>query len=164
MDFDDRLKQAIKRGEQHAESVIARSRGAELTEAEAKRIHGDLRLRLSDHIESCLDRLPGHFPGFRFETIVGEKGWGATCWRDDLVLTRGQRGSAYTRIELVIRPFHGELRVVDLSGKATVRNKEIYSRNYFMRVEEADEGAFTRLIDAWVLEFAELYSSSVKRS
>ena len=55
-----------------------------LSEEELKRLHSQYRLQLSEHIERCLSTLPGHFPGFRFETVVAERGWGAAVFRDDL--------------------------------------------------------------------------------
>jgi hypothetical protein len=59
---------------------------------------------------------------------------------------------------MTIRPF-SSYHVVDLSAKATIRNKEVFNRNHFEKVEEADPTTFVELIDVWVLEYAELYAA-----
>jgi hypothetical protein len=48
---------------------------------------------------------------------------------------------------------------VELSGKGTIRNKEAFTRTYFEKIEDADPQKFLQLIDAWVLEYAEMYAS-----
>ena len=50
--------------------------------------------------------------------------------------------------------------MLDLAAKATVRNKEIFARNYYQKLGEVDLEAFTELIDLWVLEFAEKYAAA----
>jgi len=88
MSFDDRLRKAIERGHKRSE-VLAREAAAKAwTEEEYRRLHSQVRLTLSEHIESCLSRLPNYFPGFQYETMYGDRGWGGACFRDDLVLTR----------------------------------------------------------------------------
>ena len=57
-----------------------------------------------------------------------------------------------------VRPF-SDLHVVDLAGKGTIRNKEVYNRNYFEKVEDVDVDKFVELIDVWILEYAELYAA-----
>ncbi len=158
MSFDDRLKQAIERGQQRGEAQAHEVRKHALTEEECKRLHSQLRLDLSEHIESCLKRLPNYFPGFRYETMFGDRGWGAACHRDDLHLARGTRTTVYSRLEVTVRPYSQTLHVLELTGKGTIRNKEVFNRTWFEKLEDASVEKFRDLIDAWVLEYAELYA------
>lgn len=157
MSFDDQLREAIQRGQQRSELLARQEAAKAFTEEEYRRLHSQLRLRLSDHIESCLKRLPNYFPGFQYETMYGDRGWGGACFREDLVLQRGTRSSHYSRLELTIRPY-SSLHVLDLAAKGTIRNREIFDRKYFEELRAADEAKFRLLIDAWVLEYAELYA------
>jgi len=129
-----------------------------LTEEEYRRLHSQYRLALSDHIEACIKKLPGLFPGFQYETMYGDRGWGGACFRDDLVLTRGGRTNNYSRLEITIRPY-SSLHVLDLAAKGTIRNREAFNRNYFEELATADERKFRDLIDAWVLEYVEMYAA-----
>ena len=129
-----------------------------MTEEDFRRLHSQYRLALSEHIETCLKRLPNHFPGFQYETMFGDRGWGGAVSRDDLRLSRGARSTDYSRLEMTIRPY-SSLHVLDLAAKGTARNKEIYNRNYFEPLEDASAAKFSELIDAWVLEYAELYAA-----
>ena len=158
-DFEKRLAKAIERG-QRAGDERARAEAAQaLSEKELRSLHSQYRLELSDHIERCLRRLPNHFPGFQFESVVTDRGWGAAVSRDDVDLrSRGRRNNFFSRIELLIRPI-SDYYVLDLAGKAAVRNKEIFARNHYQRLGEVDLESFTELIDIWVLEFAEKYSA-----
>ena len=52
-------------------------------EEELKRLHSQYRLELSDYIEKCLRKLPQYMPGFQFETVVSDRGWGGKVSRDD---------------------------------------------------------------------------------
>jgi hypothetical protein len=158
MSFDDQLRQAIERGKQRSERLAREEAAKAWTEEEYRRLYSQFRLRLSDHIESCVKRLPNYFPGFQYETMYGDRGWGGACFRDDLVLTRGSRASNYSRLEMTIRPY-SSLHVLDLAAKGTIRNREIFDRNYFEELRTADEPKFASLIDAWVLEYAELYAA-----
>jgi hypothetical protein len=159
MGFEERLNEAIQRGKQRGSAQQAQAAAQAMSEDELKRLHNQYRLQLSEQIEQCLKKLPQHFPGFTFETIFGERGWGAACRRDDIrLLPGGKRSNDYSRLEMTIRPF-SSYRVVELVGKGTIRNKELFNRNYFEKVEEADIPKFSELIDLWVLEYAELYSS-----
>ena len=159
--FEDRLKQAISRGENRAAAKEQAERAKAMTEEELKNLHSRYRLKVSDHIEECVGRLPGHFPGFQLKTIYGEKGWGAACSRDDFAGGRGKgRASEYSRLEMTVRPF-SKLHVLDLSAKGTIRNKEVFNRNHFKKLVDVDESEFLRLVDVWVLEFAELYAAKI---
>jgi hypothetical protein len=160
MDFQARLEKAVQRGQRLGDELArARARQA-LGEEDLKRLHSQYRLELSEHIERCLRQLPQHFPGFRFETIVGDRGWGAAISRDDLVLEQGRRASYFSRLEIFVRPF-STLHVLDLAAKGTIRNKEIYNRSHYELLAEVDLKQFLDLIDAWALEYAELYAASM---
>jgi hypothetical protein len=116
-------------------------------------------LKLCEHIEECVKRLPQHFPGFQYETIYGERGWGAACSRDDLRLSKGGgRSTNYSRLELTVRPF-SSINVLELAGKATIHNKELFNRNFYEKLEDVDVAKFLELVDAWTLEYAELYAA-----
>lgn len=158
MSFDERLQKAIQRGERRGDEQAEAARRAALSEEQLKRMHTDLRLRLSEHAEQCLRTLPNHFPGFQYETIFGERGWGGAVRRDDIRLVGGKRADEYSRLEITVRPLSSVL-VVDLAAKGTIRNREAFTRNYFERIEDADAAKFMQLIDAWVLEYAEMYAS-----
>ncbi|MEM7316339.1 MAG: hypothetical protein AAF497_24670 [Planctomycetota bacterium] len=159
--FEERLKQAISRGENRAAAKEEADRAKAMTEEELKNLHSRYRLKVSDHIEECVGQLPSHFPGFQLKTIYGEKGWGAACSRDDFAGGRGKgRSSEYSRLEMTVRPF-SKLHVLDLSAKGTIRNKEVFNRNHFKKLIDVDESEFLRLVDVWVLEFAELYAAKV---
>ena len=158
-DFDKRLDKAIQRGRQIKTDRARRHDEEALSAEELKRLHSQYRLDLSDHIEQCLKRLPNHFPGFQFESMVGERGWGAAVSRDDMGTGRdGKRDNFYSRLEMVVRPF-ASYGVLELTAKGTVRNKEIYNRKQFQKLAEVDLENFYELVDLWVLEFAELYAA-----
>ncbi len=158
MDFNERLQKAIQRGQRRSDDRARQDREKQLSEDELKRLHTQYRLQLSEHIESCLKTLPAHFPGFDYQTVFGQRGWGASCSRDDIRMSGGRRNNDYSRLEMTIRPF-SEYHVVDLATKGTIRNKEVFSRNHFEKIEDVDDAKFIELIDLWVLEYAELYAA-----
>jgi hypothetical protein len=160
MNFDERLQQAIERGQRRSESRQAEHAKAQLTEEEFKRLHSQWRLKFAERIETCIQKLPNHFPGFRTETMFGDRGWGAACYRDDLRLQRGTRSHDYSRLEVTVRPYSTSLHFLELAAKGTVRNKEVFTRSYFEPLEELDSEKFLHLIDVWVLEYAELYAAN----
>ncbi|HEX4131581.1 MAG TPA: hypothetical protein VHZ24_16195 [Pirellulales bacterium] len=161
MDFQKRLEKAVERGQRSGEVRAREAARQAISEEELKRLHTQLRLELSEHIEQCVGRLPDHFPGFRFETVVGDRGWGAAVSRDDLVLGGdGQRRNFYSRLEMSIRPF-SSAQVLELLGKATIRNKELFNRSHYQRLAEVDQATFRELIDLWILEYAERYATGV---
>jgi hypothetical protein len=161
MDFEERLQKAIERGHQRGEANLRAEKAKTVTEEDLKRLHAQYRLQLSDHIERCIRRLTNHFPGFQFETIYGERGWGAACKRDDLRMARvGKRDSLYSRLEMTVRPV-SSLYVLELSAKGTIQNKELYNRTHYEQLGDADPDQFIELIDLWVLEYAELYAAKV---
>lgn len=158
MDFNERMQKAIERGERRGSAAAEAARRKAMSEEELRQLHTQYRLQLSEHIEQCLEALPNHFPGFRLETIYGERGWGAGVRRDDIRIIAGRRADEYSRLELTIRPI-SSVMVVDLSGKGTIRNKEAFTRNYFEKIEDVDPQKFEQAIDAWVLEYAEMYAA-----
>ncbi len=130
-----------------------------LTEEELRRMHSACRLQLSEYIEQRIRQLPNFFPGFRTETLFGERGWGAACSRDDLRLVDGKRReNDYSRLEITVRPY-ASMPVLDLAAKGTIRNKEVFNRTYFEKLEEVDLDNFVELINVWILEYAELYAA-----
>jgi hypothetical protein len=158
MDFHDRLEKAIQRG-QRAHDAAAQARAeAAMGEEEFKRLHSQYRLELSEHIEQCVKELPRHFPGFRYETMVGTAGWGAAISRDDLSLEGGKRQNLYSRLELVVRPFASS-HVLELAAKGTIRNKEIFNRSQYQMLAHVDIASFRDLTDRWTLEYAELFAA-----
>ena len=159
MEFDKRLQQAIDRGQQRKQTRQDASEESQLSEEDLKSLHTRYRLELSEHIEECINKLAQHFPGFQTETIYGERGWGAACSRDDLrIEAPGTRSNDFSRLEITIRPF-ADYHVVDLTGKATIRNKEAFNRNSFESIQKVDTSEFIKLVDAWVVEFAEIFAA-----
>ncbi len=157
-DFSDRLEKAIKRGERLGEERAQAAARQAMTEEELRRLHSQLRLELSEYIEQVVKRLPDHFPGFRFESIVGDRGWGAGVSRNDLRITPKGREEFYSRLEMTIRPY-SSYHVVELLARGTIANKEIFNRSQYQKLTETDLGKFRDLIDVWVLEFAEQYAA-----
>lgn len=158
-DFKSRLESAIARGRRRADAQASHQRQQALSEAELRRLHTSLRLALSDRIELAVRGVADHFPGFREESIFGEKGWGNACYRDDLRIQDGQRSNQYSRLEMVIRPY-SELHVLEVKAKGTVLNRELFDRNYFAPIAEANVEEFEQLIDSWAIEYAELYAAN----
>lgn len=158
MGFDERLQKAIQRGRRRGDDAEREAAEDAMSGEELKRLHNQYRLQLSDQIEACLGNLPHHFPGFSYETIFGDRGWGAACSRDDIRMVGGRRNNDYSRLEMTIRPI-GEYNIVELTSKGTIRNKELFNRSYYEKIEDADPAKFAELIDVWVLEFAEQYAA-----
>jgi hypothetical protein len=159
-EFKSRLESAIARGRRRAEVSASQERQKEHSEEELKRMHSSHRLALSDRIEAAVKGVADHFPGFREEVVFGEKGWGNACYRDDLRIDAGRRSNQYSRLELVIRPF-SDLRILELKGKGTVMNRELFNRNYFVPIPEAEIEEFEQLVDTWAIEYAELYAAKL---
>jgi len=159
MDFDQRLHQAIQRGQQSRDARQQAEQQRTLTEEELRSLHSAARLNLSEHIESCLRKLCEHFPGFRFETVVDEDGWGARINRDDLKMSAGRRETLYSRLQVLVRPFSAQTKIVEVSVRGTVRNREVISRNHFQFLAEFSQKKFQEMIDLWILEFAEQYAA-----
>ncbi len=159
MDFEKRLEKAIERGQRIGQARSQSESQQAMSAEELKRLHSKYRLQLSEHIEHCLTTLPGHFPGFRFETVVSDRGWGGVVSRDDLAPGPRGRGTNYfSRLEMLIRPF-SSYALLELTAKGTIRNRELFNRTHHQDLPEVDPESFTELIDLWVLEFAELYAA-----
>ncbi|MBL9093363.1 MAG: hypothetical protein JNL96_19255 [Planctomycetaceae bacterium] len=159
MEFEDRLQKAIARGEKAREAQEREAAGRALTEEEFKRLHANLRMELADHIEKCLQRLPDYFPGFHVDSIVGEKGWGAACSRDDVNLGDGGRRSLYSRLEIVVRPY-SPAHIVEVTAKGTIRNREVFNRSSYQKLAQSDAQPLRDSVDLWVLEYAEHYAAA----
>ncbi len=157
-DFESRLESAISRGKKRAEWKASQERQKELSEEELRRLHTSYRLTLSERIESAVQRVADHFPGFQQESLYGEVGWGSACFRDDLRIDSGRRTNQYSRLEMVIRPY-SDLHVLDLKGKGTVMNRELFNRSFYVPVAEVDIDEFEQLIDTWAIEYAEMYAA-----
>lgn len=162
MDFQDRLERAIKRGNRTAEARVQAEVRKTMSAEEQKTLHSRTRLDLSEHIESCLKMLTDRFPGFEYGSILNDDGWGARITRDDISVQRGTGSQTlYSRLEMTVRPL-GSMPIVELVGKATIRNREVFSRNHYQRLEELDIDSFRDMIDLWVLEFAEQFAAASK--
>lgn len=160
MSFRERLHRAHERGKQARIARLDEAAAKALSEEECRRRHSEYRLALTEHIENCLRDLTDNTPGFRLETIVDERGWGAAVNRDDLAIAAGRRGSYFSRLQLVVSPYN-KYAVLELAAKGTVRNKEVFSRTHYQRLAEVDLESFRELIELWVLDYAELYSAAV---
>ena len=156
-EFDDKLKQAIERGQQQALTNSKIERQIQLTEDEYKRKHTECRLTICDKIEELLKKVVDHVPGFEYETVYGSKGWGGAISRDDVQIAAGTRSQLFSRLEIIVRPF-SDVHVVDLNAKGTIRNQEVYTRNCFETIDAIQIGHFLDLIDQWVLDYVEQYS------
>ena len=130
-----------------------------MSREDAKARHSSARLQLSEYVESCLKSLVDRFPGFDFHTVYSEDGWGGRISRDDLRLGGPGPRDEYSRLELLVRPL-GDVSILSLVGKAAVRNKELFNRTHYQRLEELDLDSFQETVDLWVLEYAERYSAT----
>jgi hypothetical protein len=160
-DFESRLESAIARGQKRADQKASAERAKELSEDELRRLHTSHRLTLSERIEKAVHKVADHFPGFREESLFGEVGWGAACYRDDLKINAGRRENQYSRLEMMIRPY-SDSRVLDLKGKATVMNRELFNRSFFVPIAEVEAEEFEQLIDTWAIEYAEVYATKTR--
>ena len=158
MDFEKRLEKAIERGRRVGTARQRADRDRALNEQELQRLHSQYRLELSERIERCLQQVADRFPGFQFQTVVGERGWGAVVSRDDLRLEPSRRTTRFSRLEMVVHPVTDAF-VLELTAKATIRNKELFNRTHYQRLDEVDLHAFTELVDLWILEYAEVYAA-----
>ncbi len=159
MDFRKRLQLAADRGQRSRAEQEERAAAEALSAEEYRRRHSSARLELTEHIESCLHQLSDNFPGFHFETIVDDRGWGGAVSRDDLKIEAGKRCNAYSRLQVVVGKF-SSYHVLDISAKGAVGNKEKFNRQHFQKLDDADLDGFRQLIDRWVLDYAEQYAAS----
>ncbi len=159
MDFKERLYHATERGQQARDAKTAAEAAKAMSEEECRRLHSGYRQTLTDHIEKCLRQLADNFPGFRFEEVVDDKGWGAAISRDDLSLSAGRRETFFSRLQMTVSPF-SKYHVLDLLAKGAVRNKESFSRNHYELLKDADLDSFQQFIEQWTLDYAEQFSAS----
>lgn len=158
MDFQQRLDRAIQRGRTAKEELGREAAARRMTEEELRHLHSTARLALAEHIDACLKSLADRFPGFTFSTVAGEEGWGAKVTRDDVRLGRGTSNTAFSRLEMLVRPF-GTAHIIELTAKGTIQNREVLNRSHFQRLGQLDVASFTEQIDLWVLEYAERFAA-----
>ena len=158
-DFEQRLAKAIQRGHRASDARARAEAEKALGEQELQRLHTQYRLELSEHIETALRKLAQHMPGFQFESVVNDRGWGAAVRRDDFGggSKRG-RTDYFSRLEILVRPL-SEYFLLELVAKGTVLNKELLNRSHYERLTEVDAASFHEMVDRWTLEFAELFSA-----
>lgn len=159
MDFEEQLKNAISRGQEHGTQRKQSEEQQQLSAEYLKNRHAEYRLALSEYVESCVKRLTEHFPGFEFETIYGARGWGGAVYREDITRGKnGKSGSFYSRLEIAVRPIN-EFNVLNISGKGTIHDKEYFNWNFFKDVQGVTLEDFKEKVDAWVLVYAEKFAS-----
>ena len=160
MEFEQRLKRAIQRGEQSRAASDRADIVRQMTAEELKGRYSTGRIEVSGHIENCLRKLVDYFPGFNFTSIVDDTGWGARIVRDDLSLKAGRvHESQYSRLELVVTP-RSAADILEVVAKGTIRNREVFHRRYYQRLIELDVAVFNAQIDAWVVEYAEQFAAN----
>jgi len=159
MDFRERLHRASERGQRAKDTEAREAAARALSEEECRRLHSTNRMALLDHIEKCLNELADNFPGFRVETVVDPTGWGSVAKRDDVGLSRGRSDNFFSRFQLLVSPAN-KYHVLDVVAKGTIRNKEVFSRNFYQPLGEVDLDRFRELIEQWVLEYAEMYAAA----
>ena len=160
MSFRERLQRAHERGKQARAAQLNEAAARALSEEECRRLHSQYRLSLTEHIENRLHDLADNVPGFRYESIMDERGWGSAVSRDDISMAGGRRSNVFSRLQLVVSR-HGKYNVLELSAKGTVRNKEVLTRSHYQRLGDVDLESFRELIELWVLDYAELYAAAV---
>lgn len=158
-EFEDKLKRAIERGQDYSLAQAEIAKQKKMTEDDYRRRHTELRLAISDQIELDLKKVVDHLPGFEYETVYGKNGWGGAIARDDVSITTGSRNSLFSRLELTVKPF-SQVHIVDLVGKGTVRNQEIFIRDFHKTIDDAEAEQFLSAVDQWVLEYVEAYSNT----
>jgi hypothetical protein len=159
--FDEMLRQAAARGANRANSLQSE---AEKKRAEAehfKAVHTKLRLELSERIESVVRKVIDLFPGFQYQSVFGDAGWGGACLRDDLSIAKGKRDNKYSRFEMSVRPVN-EYNILDLQAKGTIANRELLTRSFYQPLGEVEVERFRELIDNWALAYAELYAVAIQ--
>lgn len=158
-DFDDKLKQAAARGANRANFSQSEAERKKAEAEEFRALHSKLRLELSESIELVMKKIADLFPGFRYQSVFGDAGWGGACLRDDLVIERGVRQNKYSRFEMAVRPVN-EFYILDLQAKGTIANRELLTRSFYQPLGEVDARKFHELIESWALTYAELYAAN----
>lgn len=158
-DFKKRLESAIERGREVADRKASDERVREQTEEELRERHSEYRLGLCERIEKTINQLADHFPGFRAESVYDDDGWGSAAYREALHIESGRRTTRFSRFEIVVRPC-SELLVLDIKGKGTVNNREVFKRSHYCKLADVELADFEQCIEAWSLHFAEIYAST----
>ncbi|MEZ6094653.1 MAG: hypothetical protein R3C03_10520 [Pirellulaceae bacterium] len=153
MSFEEQIRNAINRGKQRGDQQREAERAAEMSLEERKNLHGRYRLNLCDHIEKNLEQVTHMIPGFKYETVYGDRGWGGAISRDDVL--RG--GTFYSRLEITVRPLT-EQNLLTIIGRGTVRNKEVFNWNHFAEIQEVDDETFQKQVDLWIIQYVEMFS------
>ena len=159
MDFRKRLQMATERGQRTRTQREQAEAAAALSEEEYKRLHSNYRRELIEHIEKCLAELADNFPGFAYEDIMSEEAWGGSLSRDDLRIERGRRNNMFSRLQVVVGKYNS-YRVLDISAKGTIANRENFSRQHYRKLDDTDLDDFRQLIERWVLDYAEQYATA----
>jgi len=135
MDFEDKLEQAIQRGQNRNTAENKAKKESELSKEAIRNRYNEIRLNLSDHIEQGLKS------------------------RNDLDRgPDGKAGSFFSRVEMMVRP-QNEFDVINIVGKGTIRDKEMFVWNHFDGIAESDQAQFIQMIDNWLLQFAEQFAA-----
>lgn len=159
MDFESELEKAIQRGQERTAAKNSLKKQAEVSKEDVRNRHNEFRLNLSDYVENGLRKLAIHIPGFDYDIIYGAKGWGGALSRNDIDRgPDGRAGSFFSRIEITVKP-QNEFNVVNIVGKGTIRDKELFAWNHFESILEAKQDDFEKMIDNWILQFAEQFSA-----
>jgi len=158
MDLEKKLQQAIERGKSKKDTTQAGDPN-QWTPQRLKNHHNNIRLALSDYIESVLKKVDDMVPGFKSEILFGDKGWGTAIYRDDFAMINGSRQNLYSRLEVFVRSMN-EYHVVDVATKATIGNKELWNKNFYQEIPEADQNKMQEKVDQWAVEFVEAYTAA----
>ena len=156
-DFSKRLESAIERGRRVADEKTDLARRQEATVEQLRERHSKWRLQLCERIEATTNQLADHLPGFRSESVYDEDGWGSACYRENLHIAGGKRTTRFSRFEIIVRPVT-DLLVLDIKGKATVHNREVFNRSHYAKLVDLEIADFEQCIEAWSLQFAEIYA------
>jgi hypothetical protein len=157
--FEDKLKQAAARGASRASYSQSEAERKKAEAEEYRALHNKLRLELSERMELVMKKLADLFPGFRYQSVFGDAGWGGACTRDDLLIERGKRQNKFSRFEMAVRPVN-EYYILDLQAKGTIANRELLTRSFYQPLGEVDIAKFHELIESWALTYAELYAAN----
>jgi hypothetical protein len=159
MDFRQRLLRAAERGQQARDAQAREQAAKALSEEEWKRLHSTHRFQLTEHIEACLQQLAENFPGFHYESVIGDQGWGGAVRRDDLEIVAGRRENYFSRLQIAVSPPNA-YHVLEITAKGAVRNRENFSRKHFQHLKDFDLDTFRGLIEQWTLDYAEHYAAA----
>ena len=158
-DFKKRLESAVERGKEVADRRANNEREREQTEEELRERHSEYRLTLCDQIEKTINQLADHIPGFRAESVYDDDGWGSAAYREALQIEAGRRTTKFSRFQIVVRPC-SDLLVLDIKGKGTVNNREVFNRSHYCKLADVDIADFQQCVEAWSLHFAEICAAT----